>query len=65
MAMLQSDYPKTRLCQVLALPRSTAYYHACSPTDQPLQAAISALAAQYPTYGSRRVAKQLARAPYG
>ena len=63
-AMFQSDYPKKRLCQVLALPRSTAYYHACPSDEQPLQATISAVAAQYPTYGSRRVAKQLARAPY-
>jgi transposase InsO family protein len=64
MAMFQSDYPKTRLCQVLALPRSTAYYHAYPSDEQPLQAAISAVAAHYPTYGTRRVAKQLARAPY-
>ena len=62
--MLSSDYPKIQVCQVLALPRSTAYYHACPPDDQPLQTAISAVAAQYPTYGTRRIAKQLGRAPY-
>jgi putative transposase len=64
MAMLASTYPKMRVCEVLALSRSTAYYHACPPDDQPLQTAISAVAAQYPTYGTRRVAKQLGRAPY-
>ena len=61
--MLVHDYPVTRVCQVLALPRSTAYYQACSSDQQPLQAALTALAAQYPTEGSRRVAKQLGRAP--
>jgi transposase InsO family protein len=64
MAMLQPDYPITRVCQVLMLPRSSAYYHACAPDEQPLQAAITAVAAQYPTYGTRRLAKQLGRAPY-
>jgi transposase InsO family protein len=64
MAMLRSDYPVAVVCQVLGLARSTAYYQAHSVDDQPLRQAITEVAEQYPTYGTRRMAKQLGRAPY-
>lgn len=62
--MLQGDYPITTICQLLGLARSTAYYQAHSPDEQPLRQAILEVATEYPTYGTRRTAKQLARAPY-
>jgi hypothetical protein len=62
--MLRSDYPIATICRVLGLARSTAYYQAHPLDDQPLRQAITDVAEQYPTYGSRRTAKQLGRAPY-
>ena len=62
--MLRNDYPIVLVCQVLGLARSTAYYQAHPVDDQPLRQAITEVAEQYPTYGTRRTAKQLGRAPY-
>lgn len=62
--MLRTNYPIALICHVLGLARSTAYYQADPLDDQPLQRAITEVAAQYPTYGTRRTAKQLGRAPY-
>jgi hypothetical protein len=62
--MLASDFPIRSICQVLELARSTAYYQTHRADDQGLRQALVALAEQYPTYGSRRLAKQLGRAPY-
>ena len=63
--MLRSDYPIAMICQVLGLARSTAYYQAHPVDEQPLRQAITAVAEQFPTYGTRRTAKQLGRAPHG
>ena len=63
--MLRNDYPIAMICQVLGLARSTAYYQAHPRDDQPLRQAISDVAEQFPTYGTRRTAKQLGRAPHG
>ena len=62
--MLQGDYPISTICQLLGLARSSAYYQAHSPNEEPLRQAILDVAAEYPTYGTRRTAKQLGRAPY-
>jgi putative transposase len=63
-AMLRIDYPMATICQVLGLARSTAYYQAHPVDDQLLRKAITDVAEQFPTYGSRRTAKQLGRAPH-
>jgi putative transposase len=62
--MLRTAYPLTSICQVLALPRSTLYYQAQPRDDQEVRQAIEAVAQQFPSYGSRRVAAQVRRAPY-
>jgi putative transposase len=63
-AMLRADYPLSVICQVLNLPRSTLYYTAQPASETAEQQAISSVVEQFPTYGSRRVAAQLRRAPY-
>jgi putative transposase len=62
--MLRTTYPLTNICRVLGLPRSTLYYQAHPRDDQEVRQAIEAVAQQFPTYGSRRVAAQVRRAPY-
>ena len=63
--MLSQDYSLSVSCALLDLPRSS-YYHAGKPRDDgALRAAVEELAANHPSYGSRRVAAQLKRAPYG
>jgi len=57
--VLRSDYPIALICHVLGLARSTAYYQAAPLDDQPLRQAITELAVQYPTYGTRRTARTL------
>ncbi|MDE2820654.1 MAG: IS3 family transposase [Chloroflexota bacterium] len=62
--MLSQDYPVSASCALLELPRSS-YYHRSKPRDQQsLRSAIIEVAEQHPTYGSRRIAAQLKRAPY-
>ncbi len=62
--MLSQDFPVSASCAVLELPRSS-YYHQAKPRDcQSLRTAIVEVAGRYPTYGSRRIAAQLKRAPY-
>jgi putative transposase len=59
---LRVDYPVTLLCELLNYPRSQVYY---TPATQPeaaaLQRLIQELAGQYPTYGYRRITKELQR----
>jgi putative transposase len=62
--MLGTTYPLASVCRVLGLPRSTLYYQAQPRADQEVRQAIEAVAQQFPTYGSRRVAAQVRRAPY-
>jgi len=59
--MLSTDYPVQILCEVIALPRSSYYYLAVEHEDAALKAAIESVAAEFPTYGSRRVTAQLKR----
>ncbi len=60
--MLAQDYPVTVVCDVLECARSS-YYH--RPTERPeeaeLKEAIKAVAAEWPTYGYRRITAQLRR----
>ncbi|HZS08510.1 MAG TPA: IS3 family transposase [Blastocatellia bacterium] len=62
--MLKGDYPITLLCDLLAVPRSSFYYRPAAADESQLREAINQLAAQFPTYGSRRLAAQLRRAPF-
>ena len=62
--MLKSDYPINLLCDLLAVSRSSLYYQPRATDETQLREAINQLAAQFPTYGSRRLAAQLERAPY-
>jgi transposase InsO family protein len=57
-------YPVAALCRLLNVPRSRYYYVSLSASDQLVRQAVEAVAATYPTYGSRRIVAQLRRAPY-
>jgi len=62
--MLSTDYPITPLCDVLSCPRSSYYYQVRAPDETELKAAIAQVAAEWPTYGYRRVTAQLRRQGY-
>jgi transposase InsO family protein len=57
--------PVALACELVELPRSTYYYHRHKPDESRLVADMEQVVGQYPTYGSRRVAHQLRRPPYG
>jgi putative transposase len=61
--MLRTAYPLTRICRVLALPRSTLDSQAQPRDDREVRPAIEAVAQPFPPYGRRRVAAQVRRAP--
>jgi len=60
----QEGYSIQAACEVVELPRSSYYYQASEVDESELEAAIEEIAGQFPTYGTRRVAHQLRRAPY-
>ena len=60
----QEYYPVAALCELLGLSRSTYYYQTREADDSSLRAAMETIAAEFPTYGSRRITAQLRRAPY-
>lgn len=62
--MLKSNYPISMLCDLLAVSRSSFYYQPAEADESKLREAVNQLAAQFPTYVSRRLAAQLRRAPY-
>jgi len=62
--MLKSDYPINLLCDLLTISRSSFYYQPTEADESVLHEAVNQLAAQFPTYGSRRLAAQVRRAPY-
>ena len=51
-------------CRVLELPRSSYYYRAQTKQEEELKDAIRSVAGHYPTYGTRRITRQLRRAPH-
>ena len=57
-------YPIAVLCRLLEVPRSRYYYASAVRADATVGQAVQAVAAEFPTYGSRRIAAQLRRAPY-
>lgn len=60
----QDRYPVSRVCEVIGLPRSSYYHDKHDGDEQALRTAIEAIVREFPTYGSRRIAAQLRRAPY-
>lgn len=54
----------SRICQVLGIARSSAYYRAKEREEDPLREAVEEVAGQFPTYGSRRIRAQLRRSPH-
>ena len=61
MRSLREHYPINKLCAVLGVPRSSAYYEPRPDEDRPLLDALIKVAGQWPTYGYRRLTKQLQR----
>lgn len=52
-------------CQLVDVPRSSYYYASHKPTESQLVQDLRTVAGQFPRYGSRRLFRQLRRAPYG
>jgi transposase InsO family protein len=63
--MLGDQYPVRALCRVLEVAPSSVHYRPHRPGDEQVKRALSELSQQFPTYGTRRMAHQLGRAPYG
>jgi putative transposase len=61
MLLLREQFPINKLCEVLGVPRSSAYYEPRPSEDRSLLDALIAVAGQWPTYGYRRLTKQLQR----
>jgi len=60
--VLAQGYPLTVACEMLGVPRSSYYYQAVkSPDETKLKGAIKKTAAEWPTYGYRRITEQLRR----
>jgi putative transposase len=60
--MLAEKYPVKVACEVLRVTRSSYYYQPVeSPDEAKLRGAIKKTAAEWPTYGYRRITKQLQR----
>jgi transposase InsO family protein len=60
--MLAEEYPVSVSCDVLGVSRSSYYYQPVeSPDDVKLKGAIKKTAAEWPTYGYRRITEQLRR----
>jgi transposase InsO family protein len=63
--MLRKEgFPVGVACAAVGLPRSSFYYRPREREELGLKEAIQEIAAQYPTYGSRRITAQLRREPY-
>ena len=57
-------YPVCMSCDVLDLSRSSYYYRAEEVDETEIETAIEEIAGQFPTYGTRRIVRQLRRPPY-
>jgi len=64
MLHLQDGYPIRAVCQLLNLPRSTFYHRPSRIEGQELEAQVIEVLGEFPTYGTRRVTRQLRRPPY-
>ncbi len=59
--MLADDYSASLLCDLLGCPRSSYYDQATLPGKVEVKSAIEDVIAKRPTYGYRRVTKQVQR----
>ncbi len=57
--------PIEQACELVELPRSTYYYHPHPAEQSQLEQDMEQVVGQFPLYGTRRVARQLRRPPYG
>ena len=64
MRALSGEYRVTDCCAVLGLARSSYYHRARASDEDELREAILDIAGRRPRYGSRKIKKQLERAPY-
>ena len=62
--MKEHDYPLSVACELLELPRSTYYYRSVECDERDLEEVIEEVTGRFPTYGTRRVSKQLRRPPH-
>jgi len=51
------------VCCVLGIPRSSYYYRPQIESEDDLKDAIQSVVGQFPTYGTRRIIRQLRRPP--
>lgn len=59
---LAGTYPTRLVCRLLGVARSSVYYHARPPVDEAaLKTALVDLAAEWPTYGYRRLTAMMKR----
>lgn len=58
---LAATYPVSAICALWRFPRSTYYHQRRLSPDTELRQALEQLAAEWPTYGSRRLTAQLRR----
>ena len=58
---LAVTYPVSTICELWQFPRSTFYHHRLAKSDADLRQALEQLAADWPTYGSRRLTAELRR----
>jgi transposase InsO family protein len=60
--VLAQEYPVTMACDILGMARSSYYYQATETSEEArLKEAIKETAAEWPTYGYRRLTEQLKR----
>ena len=60
--MLAREYPVALACEALGVPRSSYYYQTADWSGEAqLKGAIKETAAEWPTYGYRRITEQLRR----
>jgi putative transposase len=62
--MNEEGYPIIMVCDHLELSPSTYYYQAVQLDESAIEKAMEEVAGQFPTYGTRRMAKQLGRPPH-
>jgi putative transposase len=58
---LASEYPVHLICKVIGVPRSSYYYQPHPRDDEALKAALQDVAAEWTTYGYRRLTVQVRR----
>ncbi len=58
---LAATYPVSTICELWQFPRSTYYHQGRTRRDAELRPILEQLAAEWPTYGSRRLTAELRR----